>query len=126
MGRKLNISGALRGVVGIGIAYVLLFQLVFAGFVAERMAMASLGLPDVICSSSDGLAPEDGPSHNKMAPAKCVVCALASALPVLPDMRSALHAPGPAVTLTREPVSSSAPLQRPFTPRSSQGPPGQA
>lgn len=126
MGRKLNISGALRGVVGIGIAYVLLFQLVFAGFVAERMAMASLGLEDVICSSGDWSTPGDGPSHDKMAPAKCVVCALASALPVVPDIREALLAPRLAVILAREPVSSSAPLQRPFTPRSSQGPPGQA
>lgn len=126
MGRKLNISGTLRGVVGIGVAYVLLFQLVFAGVVAERMAMASLGLQDVICSSGDGFTPGDGPSHDKMAPAKCVVCALANALPVVPDMREALLAPRLAVTVVREPVTASAPLQRPFTPRSSQGPPGQA
>lgn len=125
MDRKLNISGALRGVVGIGVAYVLLLQLVLAGFVAERMAMASLGL-DVICSSSSGFAPEDGPSHDKMAPAKCVVCVLANALPVLPDIRGVLHAPGFVTTLRREAVTASAPLQRSFTPRSSQGPPRQA
>lgn len=126
MDRKLNISTALRGVVGIGVAYVLLFQLVFAGFVAERMAMASLGLPGIICSSTSGTSPGDGPSHDRMAPAKCVVCALASALPVLPDIGGTLHAPDATVVFAPAAAIASAPLQRQFTPRSSQGPPRQA
>lgn len=117
----------LRGAVGILVGYALALQLLLAGAVASRMALADPANPFEFCRSGsvDHVPSDDsGKSSGIIVHQKCVVCALAGYAPPLTDAPSeptfdaALfsHEPWPVAPLT--PSSDER-----HHPRSSQGPP---
>lgn len=120
----------LRGAVGILVGYALALQLLLAGVVASRMALADPANPFEIClSDSVEHAPGDdsGKSSGIVVHQKCVVCALAAYAPPLADAPSQ-----PAFDATQSnaepwPVAIPTPgLDERHHPRSSQGPPAAA
>lgn len=126
-GRRGDWLRGLRGAVGLALAYALVFQLVFAGAVAERMSVAGMaGTEAALClPSKDGPASggtdQDRPSHLS----RCAICAFAALTPPLPAPAAAVAAPishhaRPAALA----LAQAAPLGTTrHDPRTSQGPP---
>lgn len=120
----------LRGAVGIAVSYALALQLLLAGVVATRMALADPANPFEICVSGNvEHMPGDasGKSSGAVIHQQCVVCALAAYAPPLADAPSQ---PAFDATLFNTEPWSVAP-QTPGSderhqPRSSQGPPAAA
>ncbi|MBB6306094.1 hypothetical protein [Xanthobacter tagetidis] len=129
-GRRGDWWKGLRGAVGLALAYALVFQLVFAGAVAERMAVGGMaGTEAALClPGKDGPA-SGGTEQDRLSHlSRCVVCAFAALTPPLPEQAAPVAAP--ASHHTRPPelaLAQAAPLGTTrHDPRTSQGPPASA
>lgn len=120
----------LRGAFSIALAYLLVLQLVLAGFAAERMALADGSGLGAICApngtTQDAAAPpgHDDPAGGQDHASYCAICAfhaLGSLLPdrITPAAPAPMHARAPAPIPQRLATHG---LDR-RNPRSSQGPP---
>ncbi|MEP9349423.1 hypothetical protein [Xanthobacter sp. KR7-225] len=115
----------MRGAVGVALAYALVFQLVFAGALAERMAFADPAGETLCLASADG-APSGGAEKGRPAHlAVCAVCALAALTPPLPERAAAAAEPAFHRTRAGVPPRADAARHDParHDPRTSQGPP---
>ena len=120
----------LRGAVGIAISYALALQLLLAGAVATRMALADPANPVELCTSDGtGHVPSDdsGKSSGVILHQTCAVCALAAHSPPLASSPS--QPAFDAMLAKTEPWPAAIRIPGPderHHPRSSQGPPAAA
>ena len=122
MFRVLRGNRWLKGAIGIAAAYIIAAQMMLAGLAAAQMAATDHADQNVICYGSG--APDSGSKGaTKIHRASCVICAVASFSPPIPDVVTAC-AFGPTAEIALQ-VPPPAPLSHApqDTPRTSRGPP---
>lgn len=118
----LRADGWLRRVAGIGCAYVLALQMLFAGVVATQMAAAG-HVDTAICIPGHSPDGQDGDTGRHVHKFHCVACALVTFAAPPPDVAQARLVPTVVAAPFQLAPAASAPVNPRRTPRSSQGPP---